>query len=64
MNCHRQGRSPCPRHEVASGGRVREGVSYLPIIFNYKIVKHRSSFFILGEGGGVKVWNENGGKKM
>ena len=25
VNCHRQGRSPCSRHEVPSGGRVREG---------------------------------------
>ena len=25
VNCHKQGRSPCPRHEVPSGGRVREG---------------------------------------
>ena len=25
VNCHKQGRSPCSRHEVASGGWVREG---------------------------------------
>ena len=25
VNFHKQGRSPCPRHEVPSGGRVREG---------------------------------------
>ena len=25
VNCHRQGRSPCSRHEVRSGGRVRGG---------------------------------------
>ena len=25
MNCHKQGRSPCARHEVAIGGWVREG---------------------------------------
>ena len=24
-HCHKQGPSPCPRHEVPSGGRVREG---------------------------------------
>ena len=24
VNFHKQGRSPCPRHEVPSGGRVRE----------------------------------------
>ena len=32
-------------------------------IFNYKIVKNRSSFFIYFFEGG-KVRNENGGKKM
>ena len=25
VNFHKQGRSPCSRHEVASGGWVREG---------------------------------------
>ena len=25
VNCHRQGRSPCPRYEVPNGGWVRDG---------------------------------------
>ena len=32
VNCHKQGRSPCSRHEVASGGGSGRGVSPLPIL--------------------------------
>ena len=44
VNCHKQGRSPCPRHEVASGGRVREGVSPLPFWKKMEIRKCLEDF--------------------
>ena len=37
---------------------------YIKHIFNYTIVKNRSSFIYFFEGGGGGVRKDNGGKKM